>query len=328
MALPFDLPALTRGYAELGREARRVGERAAAGAAGALARLLGCEVTVEGRALPAAGPPGLGCGRLGLQLGAVPGGGALDVDAGLVAQMVDRLAGGPGGLPGATSLTPLEQSALELFALAALDGACGEAPEIDERLAPRLLRTPVEAASPLVVDLRVSCGPASGRARLLLPPGAVRALRGETGDGELPPGPCLPASLRSGWTELEPGELDALARGDVVLLLEPPGTRQQLVLPGGFTAAGSVEGDSLHVEETRMAEPRSRIPVTLEVELARFPVPVGDLARLEAGSVLALPVDRRGLVTLRAGEQAVAHGELVDLDGAVGVRILSLEGRP
>jgi type III secretion protein Q len=77
-----------------------------------------------------------------------------------------------------------------------------------------------------------------------------------------------------------------------------------------------------------MAEHRSHMPVTLEVELARFPVPLADLARLEAGAVLPLPVDRRGLVVLRAGEHAIARGELVDVDGAVGVRILSLEGQP
>jgi flagellar motor switch/type III secretory pathway protein FliN len=328
MALPFDLPALSRGYAELSSQARAAGERAAQGAAGALSRLLGCEVAVEGRARPAAGPAGLGCGGLGLRLGAIPGGGALEVDAALVARLVDRLAGGPGEQVGATALTPLERAALELLALAALDGACQAAPEIEERLAPRLVRSAVEPPSSLLVDLRVSCGPAAGRARLLLPPEAVRALRGDEAEGEPVPGPCATASLRGGGTRLEPEELDALACGDVVLLVDPPGARQLLVLPGGACAAGRVEGDVLHVEEMRMADLRSRLPVMLEVELVRFPVPIAELARLEAGAVLPLPVDRRGLVVLRAGDEAVARGELVDVEGAVGVRILSVEGRP
>lgn len=74
-----------------------------------------------------------------------------------------------------------------------------------------------------------------------------------------------------------------------------------------------------------MPERPAQLPITLEVELARLELSVGELARLEPGGVLTLPVDRRGLVTLRAGERPFARGELVDLDGAVGVRILSVE---
>jgi type III secretion protein Q len=75
--------------------------------------------------------------------------------------------------------------------------------------------------------------------------------------------------------------------------------------------------------DDRLAE----IPVTLEVELARVPLTLADLARLEPGSTLPLCLDQRGLVTLRLGERALARGELVDVDGAVGVRILSMELR-
>jgi type III secretion protein Q len=68
------------------------------------------------------------------------------------------------------------------------------------------------------------------------------------------------------------------------------------------------------------------IPVLLEVELARVALPLAELARLEPGAVLPLAIDRRGLVTLRLGDREVARGELVDVDGAVGVRILSMGG--
>ena len=68
--------------------------------------------------------------------------------------------------------------------------------------------------------------------------------------------------------------------------------------------------------------------MTLEVELARVDLPLSEIARLEPGAALPLGIDRRGLVTLRVGERAVARGELVDVDGAVGVRILSLEVTP
>jgi type III secretion system YscQ/HrcQ family protein len=328
MTLPFDLPSVSRGYAELGRDGRAAGVRAAEGAARALSHLLGGEVAIGGRALPGSDVPGLGCGRLGLVLGALPAAGALEVDAGLVTRLVDRLAGGPGEAAGATGLTPLEQAALELLALAALDGACRSVPEIDERMAPRLSKLAGETHSPLLVDLRIACGSASGHARILLPPEAVRALRGTAPEIDPPAGVRVTASLRAGRTRLDPAELEALACGDVVLLDEPPEGRHVLAFPGGLRAAGRLEEGSLHVEETSVADPRSQFPVMLEVELARFPVPLADLARLEAGAVLPLPVDRRGLVVLRAGDHAVARGELVDVDGAVGVRILSIEGQP
>ncbi len=65
--------------------------------------------------------------------------------------------------------------------------------------------------------------------------------------------------------------------------------------------------------------------MTLEVELCRLELTLAELARLEPGAVLSLALDRRGHVTLRAGDRAVARGELVDLEGAVGVRIIALE---
>jgi type III secretion protein Q len=69
-------------------------------------------------------------------------------------------------------------------------------------------------------------------------------------------------------------------------------------------------------------------PVALEVELARVPVTLGELARLEPGAVLPLPIDRRGMVVLKLGDRTFARGQLVDVEGAVGVRIDSIAGGP
>ena len=100
---------------------------------------------------------------------------------------------------------------------------------------------------------------------------------------------------------------------------------QALVLPGGARLSGRHEDGTFHVEEIEMTQRMAQLPVVLEVELARVEVTLAELARLEPGGILPLTLDRRGLVTLRAGERAVARGELVDVDGAVGVRIIDLE---
>jgi flagellar motor switch/type III secretory pathway protein FliN len=72
----------------------------------------------------------------------------------------------------------------------------------------------------------------------------------------------------------------------------------------------------------------AQIPITLEVELARVELPLADLLRIEPGAVLPLGLDHRGAEGDRAGERAVARGELVEVDGAIGVRIASVETAP
>jgi type III secretion protein Q len=323
MPLPFDLPALSRGFAELSATARTAGSEIAAAAAGALAAVVGGEVTVRARAVPG-GEPRAGVARLGIELAALPGTAVLEVEPALVASLVDRLAGGPGACV-AAALTAVERSALELFALAAIDGACRIAP-VEENLAPRLARSAHDPASPLAVELTVTAGTTAGRARLLVPAAAVRAVAPATPADE--PAPiCIPVSVEAEEVALSADELDLLAPGDVVLLDGPPAPRA-LVLPGGFALLGRLEEEVFHVEETTMIGRMAEVPVKLAVELARVDVTLAELARLAPGEALPLALDRRGLVTLRLGERELARGELVDVDGAVGVRILAVQVTP
>jgi type III secretion protein Q len=325
MALPFDVPAVSRGFAELTPGAREAGREAAAAAARALSALLGREVTLSATALPGAPSPRVPAARVGLELAALPARAILEVEPSLVVRLVDVLAGGPGAPVGATALTPVESAALELFALAALDGAASGS-AVEAGLAPRLARATPDVASALAIELAVTAGALAGRARLLVPAAAIRALRAPPRDGE-GPAATLPIrlSVRRGAVSLLADELELLAAGDVVLVDLPEEGRETLVLPGGLAIRGRREVDAFQVEEIAMTERTAQLPVTLEVELARVEIPLGELARLEPGAVLPLPVDRRGLVALRVGERAVARGELVELDGAIGVRILSVE---
>ena len=329
MALPFDLPSLSRGFAELTPSAREAGQDAADAAARALSAMLKREVSIAATPFPGVPPPRVPTARIGIELAALPAGAVLEVEPALVVRLVDVLAGGPGAPVGATALTPIESAALELFALAALDGAAS-ATAVETALAPRLARAGPDVAGALAIDLSVAAGDVAGRARLLVPAAAVRALRSEAqGDGPSAALP-IPVSVRHGAVALLADELDLLAPGDVVLVDggAPGDAQETLVLPGGPAIRGRREEDTFQVEEIAMTERTAQLPVTLDVELARVEIPVGELARLEPGAVLTLPVDRRGLVTLRAGERAVARGELVDVDGAVGVRIVSVEVAP
>lgn len=327
MPLPFALASVSRGYAALSPSIRRVGRDVAAATAAALHQVLKTPVAVSGRPSPGVSWPRTPAARLAIDLTEIPALATLEVEPALVVRLLDRLAGGEGAVIGAASLTPLEQAAFELLALAAVEGAC-EVPGLDRLLAPRLGRElPEDAAEGVLgVEVDVAAGEVHGRARLLVPEAALRMLdaAAERADSPLQ----LPASIRRGTTSLLPEELEALEPGDVLLVQDPADGREALVLPGGFRATGRLGPDGFHVEETDMTGRTSQIPITLEVELCRVEVPLGELARLEPGAILPLAVDRRGQVTLRAGDRAVAHGELVEVEGAIGVRIAALEAAP
>jgi type III secretion protein Q len=319
--LPFDLPVLSRGFADLTPTARATGVRVAEAAAAHLSALLGRTVAVRARACPGVPAPRAVAARLPIELAALPATACLEVDPALVVAILADLAGGTPSV--ATALTPVEGAALELLALSALEGACA-VEGVETALAPRLARDAAAPPSALAVELEIAAGPASGRARLLVPPAALRALRGPAGEGPALAVPLL-ASVRSGGAPLAQEELDALAPGDVVLL-DPPGSRPDaLVLPGGARVAGRLADGALHVEEVDVNERTAQLPVRLEIELARVEIPLAELARLEPGAALPLALDRRGLVTLRVGDRILGRGELVDVDGAPGVRVLSLE---
>jgi type III secretion protein Q len=326
MALPFDLPAVSRGFAALDPGARTIGAEAAAAAALAMAEVLGLEVTLTGSARPVAAAPARPLASLAIELAALPGSAVLEVEPALVARLVWLVSGGvePAG---ATALTPLEESAMELLALAAIDAA-GDLDLIAERLAPRLVRDAPPPRSPLAIDLELTAGPVRGRARLLLPPAAVGALAGPVELAEPLLAFPLFASLRGGTAPLLPEELRGLAPGDVVLADPPPEGRHRLVFPGGFTAVGTLSDGSFLLEATSMETPLAQIPILVDVELARVPLTLSDLSRLVPGATLPVQLDRRGLVTLRIGERPLGRGELVEIDGAVGVRLLSLEVLP
>jgi type III secretion protein Q len=299
----------------------------AAAAARALSGVLGVEVTLNGTARPVAAAPTRPLLVLAIELAALPGAALLEVEPGLVARLVALVSGAPEPAAGATELTPMEASALDLLVLAALDGVALVEP-IAERLAPRLVREAAAPHSPLAIDITLEAGPVRGRARLLLPPAAVQALASPPELREPLTAFPLFASLRGGSAPLRPDELRALSPGDVVLADSPPEGRLRLCFPGGFTAIGTLADGAFLVETTIMESPLAQVPILLDVELARVPLTLSDLSRLTPGSTLPVQLDRRGLVTLRIGERPLGRGELVEIDGAVGVRILSLEVQP
>ena len=126
---------------------------------------------------------------------------------------------------------------------------------------------------------------------------------------------------------LAPDELATLSPGDVVLLDEDA-PWPEIALPGGLLLRGREEDGHFRIQEILMTETQAQYPLTLSVELGRITVTLAELARLEPGAAIALDLRRDGAVVLRAGERAVARGELVEIEGALGVRIAQIGDVP
>ena len=219
--LPFDLPPVAPALALLDASLLDLGERAARAAARGLSSVLGGEASLHGRILPGLPEPA-GAALVPIELTALAGVASLAVDRGFAARLAGRVAGGTGraGPPG--SLGAAERAVVELAVLGALDALAAET-EIEGPLAPRLALRAGSPLRPVCIELTVSAAGAKGRAFLFLPEAALRAL---PRDGGVP----LPlrdvlvrGSVRGGRTELDPGEVEALREGDVLLLEGPPG---------------------------------------------------------------------------------------------------------
>ncbi|MBM4379874.1 MAG: FliM/FliN family flagellar motor switch protein [Deltaproteobacteria bacterium] len=82
--------------------------------------------------------------------------------------------------------------------------------------------------------------------------------------------------------------------------------------------------------ESSMPQPHSMddvtctLPLALQVELGTAQVPIGALHALKPGAVVSLHLNPASPVSLKLGGRTVARAELVDVDGAVGARILEV----
>ena len=66
------------------------------------------------------------------------------------------------------------------------------------------------------------------------------------------------------------------------------------------------------------------LPVRLEFLLASHDIDLGTLSQIIEGQLIPLPSDAARQIEVRANGKPVARGELVQLDGQLGVEVLEL----
>jgi type III secretion protein Q len=150
----------------------------------------------------------------------------------------------------------------------------------------------------------------------------------------------LPLRLRlvAGWVDLPANTLRGVGQHDVVLLDECFLSRDSLLMVMlsprlGFLCA--LEDRSLRVVKgvhEIMAEADDSIaassgviddvPIRLTFDLGEREISLGDLRSIEPGYLFNLGRDPKSTVSIRANGRLIGDGELVDIEGRVGVSVL------
>jgi flagellar motor switch protein FliM len=86
------------------------------------------------------------------------------------------------------------------------------------------------------------------------------------------------------------------------------------------------EGDALDDNKSEGGELLADIPLQIAVELARVPLTADEVVALKVGQIIELHRSPGEPVELSVNGKVVARGELVEVEGQLGVRVLSLAG--
>jgi type III secretion protein Q len=286
---------------------------------------------------------------------------AVELDGRLAACIVDRALGGEAGPGIAESREPLSDLACGVldYVSARVAAACGRGEELELRgtvTTPAALAHAVGDDGCLVWPASVTLGVDHGVVRVWIPdslewPEPTRP----PGNAPWLPSLCITLALEAGTATLLVTELASIGPGDVVLL-----DRHRLRLRGdalegvaSLRAVGTAtprwdailrDGDAILHGSSSGEPPRmphdstnpdpvhaalavvGDAPIDLRVELARVSLTLTEIAGLRPGEVLVTGRPLGAEVVLRAGERAVATGELVDVEGELGVRVLRLGG--
>jgi type III secretion system YscQ/HrcQ family protein len=299
-----------------------------------------------------AGLPGLpGFGDLVLVL-AVPGGGAIHaiLTGPLARGLVGMLVGSStdsAPAPQPAPLAPAEAGLLTGLANLALQDLKGEEFGIQDAAVVRDDDNPspgLPADSALVCELELTCGAAHGRVVLLLDAAAaqelersVRQWRPSTSEpgGDLP----LVAELVLARTELSASLLADAQLGDAIVFPTPAPPDDHwpihlavagLLYPAILrrTEIGrevEIRGDAIEaMDPDDLPDPLpTNLPVPVTAVLGRVEITVGHASELAPGAVISLDHPVGETVQLRAG-RILGAGELLEVDGSVGVRLTEL----
>jgi type III secretion system YscQ/HrcQ family protein len=284
----------------------------------------------------------------------------LEVSRSFLMDMADRILA-PLGVDGAPSILGCTDRALFEFMIACLLERANR--DLSFPFQFDIAATGTEPAMPrrengVCMACSVSLLAATGALRIFMPYRSMDAMRQAA-----PPPPQGAASTVIAWkfpvslgsVSVSAAELAGLEVEDVLI----PSFRLELLLPHrfdrGWTAlpedsvaensAGLRNLSRLRIDKYFEREPvntedappdtpaepnrapdLSRLPVRVHVILADKELTLPEAAALTKGSILDLECEKTGVVTLAVNGKVLGEGQLVDIEGRLGVRILSWRG--
>lgn len=273
----------------------------------------------------------------------------LEVETFLAGALLQQVAGTPSAMAAPVKLTRIEEAAFGSLILSTLSAVRGA----QSRWQPRLVSFHVERGEVLErvdvrrrhvgIDLTFRVGMMNGAARLLVPsmwlqgslehvPASLPAELAEEVAAA-----ALEADCRIGSAVLSRQDLAALEVGDVVIFPGVQVAGEQLAGRGRLTTSsfelrGAFAADGFTLtraferptQEMTMTNNDPNTPVEVEIELARIRIPLSQLTALRNGAILPLHINAAQAVTVRIGDKAVAKAELVEVEGEIGARVISL----
>jgi flagellar motor switch/type III secretory pathway protein FliN len=276
----------------------------------------------------------------------------LALEPGLARALSGRALGMSAPEPALSSCTPVEEAVLELVLLTALKAGDGQVRLWG--LVQRVAELPHVFSDPWVVLMpaTVTIGEIGGRVDLLLPESLLLAAPPPLPCGErLSQIPCL-MRVEVGRGRFSTADLRQIRLGDVVFLDELDvgiGGGHAVLRSGSVTVPVeiSVEGrmivsdaaertavsseGALTVAETPRIPPDGRgddrlanLDIEIVAELGRVVLSGREIAALAPGSVIELGAPLGGPIDLFVAGRLLARGELVDIDGELGVRVTEL----
>ncbi|BDV01965.1 hypothetical protein TDMWS_20500 [Thermodesulfomicrobium sp. WS] len=189
-------------------------------------------------------------------------------------------------------------------------------------------------------------GRLEGRGRLCIDPGGYQVLADRLRDlprekGNLPHAVPIPVRIIMGATTLPLSDFKNLERGDIILveraaaenrvmLWIPPSQEVQAELREGTMIVIQERRDSGMTDEVSERQDgevmvsKEKVEVEIYFEVGRKMVTVGELEKISAGYVFHLEKPTGNAVSLYANRQLVGRGELVEIEGRLGVRVVEL----
>ncbi len=250
---------------------------------------------------------------------------------GAVREVARRLLSLPLELPAPRPLTSAEHSVAALgcaAALAQLDAAAQVEPwQPVPELRHALARTERFIADWPCISAPLTIDGTPGVLRVWVPPGLVVSCPVEPAPRFCPP-VTVPALVVVAAAPLSRAAAARLAVRDIVVV-EPAGAGASLRLGRGEIGLRAVHGatqaivDSSYVRRAMEPLPDD-VHVELTVALGGVSLSLRQVSELAVGQVVSLGRPLEGPFELRLGAKVIGAGELVDVDGALGVRVLSL----